>query len=101
VLAATCPGKYSSGTLGGTQAGYADTCQPTVRYNRIPSLYITLYTPYPSLAQTVRVSPSVETPYVGLGDPGTTADRTSVEKTPSAQTYPTYSGGAVWADRPI
>jgi len=51
-------------------------------------------------ADAARVSPSAETPYVGLGDPGTTADRTSVEKTPSAQTYPTYSGGAVWAARP-
>ncbi|HVU58872.1 MAG TPA: hypothetical protein VHD83_27615 [Puia sp.] len=32
---------------------------------------------YPSLGNAVRVSPSVETPYFGLVDSGTTAPRTS------------------------
>jgi len=48
---------------------------------------------------SVRVSPSAETPYVGPGDSGSTADRTSAENTPSSERYPTYSGGAVWAAR--
>jgi len=84
VLAATCPGKYSSGALSCTQSSYNKQRETWHNILTTGSNQSHQSQPLTTLLHTdsARVSPSAETPYVGLGDSGTTAARISVETTP-------------------